>query len=66
MSKSDINHKINELESTLGTVKGLKIQLGRITDEEWEEPMVPTPFPTVSTLRNSDPTLLDRNERRRG
>ena len=66
MSKKDLNINIDELESALGTVKGLKIQLGRITDEEWEEPMVPIPFPTVSNLRNSAPILLDRKVRRRG
>lgn len=60
MSKKDINIKIDELDSALGTFKGLQIQIGRITDEEWEEPMGPTPFPTVTTLRNWDRTLLER------
>ncbi len=60
MSKKDLNIRIDELESALGTVKGLEIQIGRITDDEWEEPMGPTPFPSVGTLRNWDRTLLER------
>ncbi|MFA9436420.1 MAG: CO dehydrogenase/acetyl-CoA synthase complex subunit alpha [Candidatus Bathyarchaeota archaeon] len=60
MSKKDINIKIDELESALGTFKGLQIQIGRLIDEEWEEPMGPTPFPGVATLRNWDRKLLER------
>ena len=60
LSKKDLNIKIEEMESSLGTIKGLEIQIGRITDEEWEEPMGPTPFPSVGTLRNWDRTLLER------
>ena len=60
MSKKDLNIKIDELESALGTIKGLQIQIGKLTDEEWEEPMGPTPFPSVGTLRNWDRKLLER------
>lgn len=60
MSKKDLNIKIDELESAIGNIKGLQIQIGRIIDEEWEEPMGPTPFPEVGTLRNWDRTLLER------
>ena len=54
------NIKIDELSSALGTFKGLQIHIGKIVDEEWEEPMGPTPFPQVGTLRNWDRTLLER------
>ena len=60
MSKKDLNIKIDELSSALGTFKGLQIHIGKIVDEEWEEPMGPTPFPDVTTLRTWDRTLLDR------
>lgn len=60
MSKKDLNIKIDELESSFGTIKGLEIQIGRVTDEEWEEPMGPTPFPSVGTLREWDKKLLNR------
>ena len=60
MSKRDLKLKIDELSSALGTFKGLEIEVGRIYDEEWEEPMGPTPFPNVGTLRSWDRKLLDR------
>jgi len=60
LSKRDLKLKIDELSSALGTFKGLEIEVGRIFDEEWEEPMGPTPFPSVGTLRSWDRKLLDR------
>ncbi len=60
MVKRDLKLKIDELTTALGTFKGLEIEVGRIYDEEWEEPMGPTPFPSVATLRNWDRTLLER------
>ncbi|UCD44739.1 MAG: CO dehydrogenase/acetyl-CoA synthase complex subunit epsilon [Candidatus Bathyarchaeota archaeon] len=60
MSKRDLKFRIDELSSALGTFKGLEIEVGRIHDETWDEPMGPTPFPTVGTFRNWDRTLLDR------
>jgi acetyl-CoA decarbonylase/synthase complex subunit alpha len=60
LSKKNLNIKIDELDSTIGTFKGLQIQIGKILDEEWEEPMGPTPFPNVETLRDWDRKLLER------
>jgi acetyl-CoA decarbonylase/synthase complex subunit alpha len=60
LSKRDLKLKIDELSSALGTFKGLEIEVGRIYDEEWEEPMGPTPFPSVGALRSWDRKLLDR------
>jgi len=60
LAKKDLKVKFDELSSALGTFKGLEIEVGRIYDEEWEEPMGPTPFPSVGTLRNWDRKLLER------
>jgi acetyl-CoA decarbonylase/synthase complex subunit alpha len=60
LSKRDLKLKIDELSSTLGTFKGLEIEVGRIYDETWEEPMGPTPMPSVGTLRSWDRKLLNR------
>lgn len=60
MSKKDVNIKIDELSSALGTFKGLQINIGRLIDEEWDEPMGPTPFPSVGTLRDWDHKLLEK------
>jgi acetyl-CoA decarbonylase/synthase complex subunit alpha len=60
LSKKDLRLKIDELSSSIGVFKGLDIQVGRIVDEEWEEPMGPTPFPSVGTFRDWDRKLLER------
>ncbi len=60
MSKRDLKLKIDELSSALGTFKGLEIEVGRIFEEDWDEPVGPTPFPSVGTLRSWDRKLLDR------
>lgn len=38
----------------------MEIEVGRIISDDWEEPMGPTPWPSVSTFRNWDRTLLNR------
>ena len=60
MSKRDLRLKIDELSSSLGTFKGLEIEVGRIFEEDWEEPVGPTPFPSVGTLRSWDLKLLGK------
>jgi len=60
LAKKDLNISIDELQTGLGLVKGLQIKIGRLVEEEWEEPMGPTPFPHVGTLRNWDRMLLER------
>jgi acetyl-CoA decarbonylase/synthase complex subunit alpha len=62
LAKKDIRLKIDELSSDLGVFKGLDIQIGRIIDDEWEEPMGPTPMPSVGSLRDWDRKLLNRYE----
>jgi len=36
LSKKDLKLKIDELSTTLGTIKGLEIEIGRIYDDDWE------------------------------
>jgi acetyl-CoA decarbonylase/synthase complex subunit alpha len=60
VSKRDLKIKIDEASSDFAFFKGLEIEVGRITDDEWEEPMGPTPMPNVGTLRNWDRKLLAR------
>ena len=60
MSKRDLKLKIDELSSSLGTFKGLQIEVGRIFEEDWEEPVGPSPFPSVTAFRNWDLKLLNR------
>ena len=60
MSKRAAHIKIGELKSDVATVKNLEISIGRIFEETWEEPVGPTPFPSIATLREWDMRLLQR------
>ncbi|WP_309492006.1 CO dehydrogenase/acetyl-CoA synthase complex subunit alpha [Candidatus Hecatella orcuttiae] len=50
---------VKELNSALAKIKGLEILVGQIT-EDWEEPPGPTPFPTLTSLREWDWKLLKK------
>jgi len=52
--------KIDELKSDFATIKGLELSVGRVIEEKWEEPMGPTPFPSITDLREWDLKLLKR------
>jgi len=60
LSKRDLKFKVDEVTTSLGTFKGLEIQIGRIFEDEWDEPLGPTPFPSVGTFREWDRKLLER------
>jgi len=60
MSKKAIHMKVDELKTDVGVVKDLEISFGRIFEETWPEPLGPTPFPSVSELRQWDHTVLNR------
>jgi acetyl-CoA decarbonylase/synthase complex subunit alpha len=60
LPKRDLKLKIDEIALPVGQFKGLEIEVGRIISDDWEEPMGPTPWPSVSTFRNWDRTLLNR------
>jgi acetyl-CoA decarbonylase/synthase complex subunit alpha len=52
--------KIGELKTNNGLIKNLDLSIGKIVDDSWAEPMGPTPFPSIATLRDWDLTLLNR------
>ncbi len=52
--------KIKELETDIAVIKGLELSIGRIIDETWTEPMGPTPYPSITALREWDLKLLQR------
>jgi acetyl-CoA decarbonylase/synthase complex subunit alpha len=60
LTRKDVKVKIDTLTSSLGRIDGLEIEVGRIHDDSWEEPIGPTPFPTVGTLRSWDRKLLSK------
>jgi acetyl-CoA decarbonylase/synthase complex subunit alpha len=60
LSKKAAHLKIGELKTDIGTVKNLEISIGRVFEETWAEPLGPTPYPSITTLRDWDFRLLQR------
>ncbi|MEM1536513.1 MAG: hypothetical protein QW577_01750, partial [Candidatus Bathyarchaeia archaeon] len=60
LSRKGLHVKIGELKSDLGLIKNLELSIGRVVEEKWAEPMGPTPFPSLTTLREWDMKLLQR------
>lgn len=58
--RRNLNVKVGELTTDLAVLKNVEISIGRIFDETWEEPLGPTPYPSIATLRNWDRILLKR------
>jgi acetyl-CoA decarbonylase/synthase complex subunit alpha len=51
---------IKELDTTFGKISDLDISISKIGEGGWTDPMGPTPFPTITSLRNWDLNLLKR------
>jgi acetyl-CoA decarbonylase/synthase complex subunit alpha len=60
LSGKKLHVKIDELKSDFGELKGLELSIGKIIDETWTEESGPTPFPSVTDLREWDLRLLQR------
>jgi acetyl-CoA decarbonylase/synthase complex subunit alpha len=60
LSKKGVHVKVDELKTDIGLVKNFELSIGRIVEEKWAEPMGPTPFPEITTLRDWDMKLLQR------
>ncbi len=60
MSRKGVNLKIKELNSDIAQIRDISLTIGAINEEKWDEPMGPTPFPSLTTLRNWDLALLNR------
>lgn len=55
-----MNLKLKELKTDFGVVKDLEISVGRIFEETWAETLGPTPYPSLTELRDWDHKLLQR------
>ena len=60
MSRKNVHVKIKELKTDAAVIKDLELSFGRVFKETWTEPMGPTPFPSVTALREWDHKLLQR------
>jgi acetyl-CoA decarbonylase/synthase complex subunit alpha len=60
MTVKNVRMKIGELDTQLGKFKELQISIGRVIEEDLKEPLGPTPFPSITDLREWDRKLLKR------
>lgn len=60
MSFKNVRVKIDELKTRAALIKNLQLSIGNVMEETWEEPVGPTPFPSVTSLREWDMKLLKR------
>jgi len=60
LSIKNVRLKIDELKTRMAFIKNLQLSIGRVTEETPEEPLGPTPFPSLTTLREWDMKLLKR------
>lgn len=60
MTVKNVRMKIKELDTPLGKFTGLEIAIGRVVEEDLKEPVGPTPFPSLTDLREWDLKLLKR------
>ncbi len=52
--------KIKELKTNVAVIKDLELSFGKVFEETWDEPVGPTPFPSVTELREWDFKLLQK------
>ena len=60
MSRKGVKVKVGELKTDVGLIKNLELSVGKVVDESWAEPIGPTPFPSMTALREWDKKLLQR------
>jgi acetyl-CoA decarbonylase/synthase complex subunit alpha len=60
MARKGLIVKAKELKTDLAVAKDLQVSIGRVFEETWAEPIGPTPFPSITDLRNWDFKLLQR------
>lgn len=60
MSRKGVSFNIRELDSDIARFRDISVSIGAVHRDTWNEKMGPTPFPTLSTLRSWDHTLLTR------
>jgi acetyl-CoA decarbonylase/synthase complex subunit alpha len=60
LAKKDLVVRAKELKTNVAVVKDLELSIGKVFEETWDEPMGPTPLPSITDLRDWDFKLLER------
>jgi acetyl-CoA decarbonylase/synthase complex subunit alpha len=58
--KKNLVVKAKELKTDGTVMKDVELSIGKILEETWDEPVGPTPFPSITDLREWDRKLLQR------
>ncbi len=60
MVKKNVDLKIKELKTGLGIMKDVRLTVGKVIDDTWEESIGPTPYPSITDLRDWDMKILQK------
>ncbi len=60
MTSKNVHVKIDEMKTNSGLIKNLELSIGKVVNDNWTEPMGPTPMPSITTLRDWDMMLLNK------
>ena len=60
MTSKNVHVKIDEMKTNSGFIKNLELSIGKVINDNYTEPMGPTPMPSMTTLRDWDMKLLNR------
>ena len=58
LTTKNVNVKIGEMKTNSGLIKNLEVSIGKVVNDNYTEPMGPTPMPSMTTLRDWDMKLL--------
>lgn len=60
MAKKELLVKGKEIKTDVAVLKDFELSVGKILEEAWDEQVGPTPFPSITDLREWDFKLLQR------
>jgi CO dehydrogenase/acetyl-CoA synthase complex, epsilon subunit len=61
LTDKNVHVKIDEMKTNAGLIKNLELSIGKVMNDNYtEEPMGPTPMPSVTALRDWDMKLLNK------
>ena len=60
MTSKNVHIKIDEMKTNSGLIKNLELSIGKVVNDNYTEPMGPTPMPSMTTLRDWDMKLLSK------
>jgi len=60
LTSKNVQIKIDEMKTSNGQIKNFELSIGKVINDNYTEPMGPTPMPSMTTLRDWDMKLLTK------